>query len=374
MARAGGGAMPLSAPFSRMAWFHDQRLGAARHAPRGGLPDSPGDRTFSALRARLSGRLGLGAALLAAMTLVGCSKHQVTAPEPSPPMWVATSGPRVELMRCLAVSGTDWFVGADNGIYRSTNNGANWSVLRLVDLPANPLDVPVILARGTTVFAGSYGDLRKDFDGLYYSINEGDSWYPTLTDVAVTSLAFNDTTLFAGGSGDGVFRHTDHVAGWTASDSGLANTDVSALAVHGSSVFAGTRGGGVFRSTDNGVSWVAVNDGLTSTTVSDFAVKGASVFAGTYGGGVFRSTDNGASWVAVNNGLTNMRVRDFALSGASLFAATCGGGVFRSNDDGASWSAINNGLPDLCVAALAVSGSNLLAGISQSCVWRYPVD
>jgi len=148
--------------------------------------------------------------------------------------------------------------------------------------------------------------------------------------------------------------------------------DVRCFAVNDSNLFAGTGGGGVFLSTNNGASWTAVNTGLTNTAVFSLAVNGSNLFAGT-DGGVFLSTNNGTSWTAINTGLTNTRVRSLAVNGSNLFAGTLGG-VFFSTNNGTSWAAVNTGLTNTVVSSLAAHSSNLFAGTDGGGVWRRPLS
>lgn len=44
--------------------------------------------------------------------------------------WIPTYGPATGSVKCLTVSGVNIFAGtAENGIYRTTNNGANWNAV-----------------------------------------------------------------------------------------------------------------------------------------------------------------------------------------------------------------------------------------------------
>jgi ligand-binding sensor domain-containing protein len=143
--------------------------------------------------------LAVFGALLPMLPLIGCSTHTIRGPGPLP-RWVQTSGPTGGVVECLAVSGSSLFAGThDGGVYRSTDNGANWT-----------------------------------------AVNSG------LTDTPIHALATNGAGVFAG-TDAGVFRSSDNGASWSAVNSGLTSTDVHALAVRGTSLFAGTQGRGVWR-------------------------------------------------------------------------------------------------------------------------------
>jgi photosystem II stability/assembly factor-like uncharacterized protein len=102
-------------------------------------------------------------------------------------------------------------------------------------------------------------------------------------------------------------------------------------------IFAGTSGDGVFKSTDGGISWTQVITGLTNLYVNAFAISpnyatDKTIFAGTNGGGVSKSTNGSSSWSAMNAGLGNLYVWALALAPTTpqtLFAGTLGSSVWE---------------------------------------------
>jgi hypothetical protein len=274
----------------------------------------------------------------------------------------------VSHVRALAVSGANVISCVrekedplNNGVFLSTNNGTSWSAA-----DTTLLDFSEMVEIGTNLFAGNYGS------GVFLSTNNGTSWSSVnsgLTNKLINSLAVSGTNLFAGTEGGGVFLSTNNGTSWSGASNGLPNTSVWSLAVSGTNLFAGTDGG-VFLSTNNGTSWSAVNTPFS--LFSQMVEIGTSLFAGT-SSGVFLSTNNGASWTAASTGLpTYNAIRALAFSGNYLFAGTSG--VFLSTNNGTSWTAVNNGLTNTGVRCLAVSGTNLFAGTDGDGVWRRPLS
>ncbi|MCH7676972.1 T9SS type A sorting domain-containing protein, partial [candidate division KSB1 bacterium] len=178
------------------------------------------------------------------------------------------------------------------------------------------------------IFAGTAG-------GVFRSTDNGDNWSEINTGLANTdirALAINSNDHIFAGTAGGLFRSTDNGDNWLEINAGLpTNTAVGTLAINsGGDVFAGSNRG-VFRSTDNGNNWNQMNTGLTSTRVAALAINSlGEIFAGT-SGGVFRSTDNGDNWNEINTGLTNSNVSALATNSTGhIFAGTSGAGVFRS--------------------------------------------
>ncbi|MBM2845447.1 MAG: Regulator, partial [Bacteroidetes bacterium] len=323
-------------------------------------------------------------------------------------------------------SPTNLFAGTGAGVFRSTDNGASWTVVGLNITNVKSLAVSAATGGvGPNLFAGTLTDgVFRSIDngsswiwastgltlpsalsfavsgdsgalgmnlfagtltGVFLSTNHGTNWTTTGLRRQVNSLVISSEAggsgmnLFAGSS-NGVFLSTDTGISWTWVSEGLTNTFVWSLAAthamvgSGMTLFAGTEGG-AFLSTDKGTSWTAARAGLTDTVVRSLAVSpsvggsGTNLFAGTFRGGVFLSTNNGTSWTAVNTGLPpNTTVSVLAVSGSNLFAGTSSG-VFLSTNSGTSWSAWSTGLTNTYVWSLAVSANNLFAGTSGG-VWR----
>lgn len=167
--------------------------------------------------------------------------------------WVPTDGPYGGFIFAITPKGTDLFVGTPvAGVFRSTDNGANWT-----------------------------------------AVNNG------LTPRFVHSFAVMGSNLFAGTEGGGVFLSTNNGDSWTAANTGITAADIGSILVSGTDLFACERqGGGVFRSTNNGTSWTAVNTGLSNGALEISALTrgGTNPFAATNGNGVFLSPNNGTIW------------------------------------------------------------------------------
>jgi len=259
--------------------------------------------------------------------------------------WVQTSSGltrKAYEVSCLAVSGTNLYVGTYDGVFRSTDNGVNWSEVNT---------------------------------GMTYIDPSGFTFNPW-----ISSLAVSGTNLFAGMNGNGIYRSTDSGSTWTEVDSGLTRANgglwVSSITTSGIYLFAGTTGAGVFRSSNNGMSWNAVESGLTRLDIWSIAASGMSLYAGS-DSVIFISTDNGTSWRGVSNGLPASDVWDIAFSDTNLYVSTYGGGIFCSTNNGTSWSEIDTGIPDdsayyisghitRYIPCLATYGTRVIAGLFGS--------
>lgn len=134
--------------------------------------------------------------------------------------------------------------------------------------------------------------------------------------------------LFAGSFFTGVYSS---VLGntWTSIVNGLTNLRVLCLMVDQTTVYAGTNGGGVFRTTDSGATWTAANNGLTHPNVNWLTTDDTYLYAGTAGGRIFVFDDHGASWMEFNSGLTNRYIYEILVEAGTIYIGTGRAGVWK---------------------------------------------
>ena len=264
---------------------------------------------------------------------------------------------------CFAVSGNNIFAGTYNyptstGIYRSTNNGDNWTA---VNNGLTDFQILSIVVSGTNIFAGT------PTGGVFLSTNNGDTWGSVgLAGQGVKALAISGSNLFAGTSNySGVYRSTNNGNNWTTVNNGISNQSINSLTFSGTNLFAGTSTGGVFLSTNNGANWVAA--GLTNQDIYSFAVQGTNIFAGTIAKNVYLSTNNGTNWASVLYDY----VYALAVSGQNLFAGTGTGKIFLTTNTGTSWidksQSLNINSP---IQSIFVANNYIYAGTYSNSVWR----
>jgi hypothetical protein len=256
----------------------------------------------------------------------------------------------------LANSGNNIFAGTStNGVYLSTNNGANW-----VNTSLNNRVIQKLIAVGNILYAGT-----SDF-GIYLSTNSGINWLQTSlnnrTIYSITSLTQFGSYLFAGGDSTGIYYSSNSGANWSVI--GLNGMTIYSLEVAGSMILAGTANFGVYYSSNNGVNWFPTN--LNSTAVFSFADSGNIVFAGT-SNSIYKSTNFGSNWV--QSGLIDELVSEIVISGNNIFAGTFSGGVYVSNDNGMNWNQRNEGLTQLTATGLCISNNFIFTG-TQNSVFR----
>ncbi|MCG3118714.1 MAG: Ycf48-like protein [bacterium] len=116
--------------------------------------------------------------------------------------------------------------------------------------------------------------------------------------------------------------------------SGPFRTPVSSFGFNSQGhIFAGTSGQGIFRSADNGITWNSLKTGLTGSYINCMTITPSGQLLTGTDGGTFRSTNNGESWKSISSKSANYLVVD---AQGQIFAAT-GEGVARSKNNGDLW-------------------------------------
>jgi len=218
------------------------------------------------------------------------------------------------------------------------------------------------------------------YSGFFISKENGYDWqYKNngLGKIALSSLSLNDTVLYAGSFGQGVFRSTNYGEKWEPINNGLKSdtTDGSiwSLVSSGPNIYAGTPGRGILISTNNGESWQPKNEGLPIVgIISGLCILDSTLFIGVSDGEtsycIYKSSNNGDSWESTNKGIQNPPqtfIRQFKTFKGTIYVAT-GKGVFVSTDKGSNWEEKNNGIYGFPVMSLAINDKYLFAGTLNS--------
>jgi photosystem II stability/assembly factor-like uncharacterized protein len=168
--------------------------------------------------------------------------------------------------------------------------------------------------------------------------------------VAVSPNFTEDSIVFAGTDGDGVFCSSDRGATWAAWNFGLLDYGVLSIAVSPSygtdeTLFVGTSSG-LFRSQNGGRAWreielPVINTAVLSLAVSPTFTDDGLIFVGTEGAGLFRSVDGGECWSAVGDGILGDTINVIAFApmfgvNRHVFVAT-DKGTYYSGDRGQTW-------------------------------------
>ena len=133
----------------------------------------------------------------------------------------AFTGPPQTTINALSVIGGNAYVATNDGVWVTTDSGFDWNQTvggGLVDTET----ITTMLASGTTLFAGTnHGGILMSFDSAA-SWSSIDSGFPV--GGIVTSLAIEDSILYAGTNDTGIWRHSLSKA--VTAPSGIVNTEL----------------------------------------------------------------------------------------------------------------------------------------------------
>ncbi|HNR05892.1 MAG TPA: T9SS type A sorting domain-containing protein [Saprospiraceae bacterium] len=172
------------------------------------------------------------------------------------------------------------------GIYKSINNGDNWSEIK------SGLSKSVIFSlinNSKTLYAAAYGD------GIYKSVNEGESWefISSTPDPYIYSLAVSGKNLIAG-TWSGIYYSQDGLEWIKAEIKGDKKHSIAfTFRTHKNKIYAGS-GRYIFVSEDHGISWRS-QEAFTVFDIQAFFENKDTLLAGSSGDGILASVD-GELW------------------------------------------------------------------------------
>ncbi len=298
--------------------------------------------------------------------------------------WEQTNGPNCEPIKSLVINSNNIvFVGNNDGIFESDNNGDNWS--RIGDFPVSSL----VITSENKIYAGGK-------NGIYKSNDYGSNWQQLFTGPVTIMVGDSAGNVFAailsggiianyGGDTFGQILEKDTVTSMAIAPNGelfvgvLYNENDRILAglLHSSSngwdfltyggmatisAIAINSDGDIFtaynyedgshklyRIQNNTNNLTEIDNGLPNTfDISAIVFSENQIFIGinsTYDlvpMGIFRSSDNGDNWVGVYNDLKLLFLSISSLavnSNGNIFAGIIGG-VLRSTNNGNDWTKI----------------------------------
>ncbi|HSD63460.1 MAG TPA: hypothetical protein VLB50_06660, partial [Ignavibacteriaceae bacterium] len=238
----------------------------------------------------------------------------------------------------------------NGGLTRTSNNGSSWmyGALNGIDQNENVAWVAPIVHHPTV--SGTYYVARQK---VYKSTNNGANWTPVSSGyingnspVSELAISKSNPNVLLASSGNKVFLSTDGGVNWTNITTGLPNKNVSSVYIHPENeqeflvTFYGLGGAKVFKSENGGSSWRSLGGDLPDTPVNDLCIYTEDItHPNTYfvatDIGVFLSQDDGNSWVELADGIPNTLVMhlDYSPATHTLRAGTHGRGVYEAYID-----------------------------------------
>ncbi len=234
------------------------------------------------------------------------------------------------------------FAAADYGLIRSTDGGNTWqqSGYGQIHVPSPGYAEDL----NGNLYLGNY-------NGIFKSTNSGTNWVllRNFQSIVWSITCTPNGDVYCGNGEGAIFKSTDSGNNWIelfhSQIQGSAAQVFAMVSTADSKIYAGLNYLGIVRSTDNGVNWDRFNSGILNGFISCLKVtSGNNVYAGTYNDGLHRSTDGGNSWVL--SALPNKYIFSMGYSSQGYFFVSTTsqqGGMLRSTDEGINWEKINSG-------------------------------
>ncbi|MFI5144811.1 MAG: T9SS type A sorting domain-containing protein [Ignavibacteria bacterium] len=299
----------------------------------------------------------------------------------------------------LIYNGPNLYCMSDGGVYRSTNDGNNWTDLNhyISTLqyqggdydPTNPLKMYGGCQdndKESTTDGGASWIQRTTGDGGYTvvdpvntnyvygqyvngslerSANSGIGYSEIRPSGSSGGLFYNPYEMAPGDHNTIVFGRSDlwetnnaqtcsQTSGWTnIASTSVISGNVSAIGISTQTInkiYVGTSNGRILVTTDNGATWATITG---YPYVTDFAVDNTNdnicyaSFGGTGSTKVYKTTNGGVNWNNISNNIPSIAVNSLVLRNNAprmLFAGT-DLGVYQTTNEGTNWVSFSSGMP-----------------------------
>ncbi|MEQ8424968.1 MAG: hypothetical protein RIA63_09675, partial [Cyclobacteriaceae bacterium] len=185
-------------------------------------------------------------------------------------------------------------------MYRSTNNGTDWTK---ISLGTNGLDDfearDIFIDASDKIYILGKTKIYKSS-----AVSNGDSWVsvtPPAPFVGGDELVkTNDGELYIIDAGQGIFRSLDDGDTWTNITNNLPSpTNYTAIIAVANDIYVGVLNSGIYRLLNNTAVWSSFNTGITlPDQASSFALRGTTLYQ-TDRDGIHYYDDGGSTWVLI---------------------------------------------------------------------------
>ena len=264
--------------------------------------------------------------------------------------------------------------GANDGVYKTTNGGSSWTrVVNGITEPVGTLGVQALMVHPNDpniAWVAIFGSPTNATNGLYKTTDGGANWFhitngiipPIYNFLSFAMSPANPNIIYTGSSfiapsGPGpsrIYKSTNGGANWFVSSNGLPSDSTQLLAIRTMQVsstnpnvviatlFMNTANGGFYLSTDAGANWTKKHNGLPSdigTLIRSSAIRPLfdnQFYVGLDGVdslGVWGTTNGGNSWFDFNGGtmLNTYVIRALVFSPAGNHTLFAGRGSTTAN-------------------------------------------
>lgn len=238
-----------------------------------------------------------------------------------------------KFIRNIVVYNNKLFAASDgSGIYVSTNDGVSWFSHNTGITDSNMYNLKVY---GTNFYAYSYSR-------IYKSTNEGNNWTKIYDNggYQINDLCEMNNTIFMSLWYRGFFKSTNNGTTWDSLKIADNYGNITAIHSYNNILFANGNAIGMWRSTDNGVTWKQCGYKLGSYSILKMLTFNNELYAFPENGGLFKTTNNGDEWQIMNNKYLpySFSPKQYRSYGNMVLAFQENYSAIVSTNNGASWS------------------------------------
>lgn len=277
-------------------------------------------------------------------------------------------------------------------LLKSTDGGSNWSPVNGVG-GQSIFSIVFDPSTSSTMYVGAG-------NGVFKTTNSGSTWIPQNNfgvpgTPGVRALAIDPTTpltIYAGTFSNGLFKSTNGGGVWTAMNNGMGGgnpTNVSTIVIdpaNPSTIYTGhgsTPGtGGINKSTNGGTSWAPLTNGVPDAGISAMVATSSAVYAALNSRGVIKTTNGGSSWTNTDKGLWSPFVASLVkdpTNASVLYAGTSGSGAndafvtkLNASGSGLLFSTLVGGSSEESGNDIAVDASGNITVVGQTTSVNFP--
>lgn len=329
---------------------------------------TPANNGLSALR--ISGLISLG-------TDVFCQNgNGMYRSTDSGLTWLdANTGMASKDISYIASIGNNIFAGSESSgnVFRSSNEGVTW---QNISAGLGTATIYGLVARGTNLFTSVSQNPGDTTQGIFKSTNNGANWIKVYSTYASTMGASTDK-IYAG-LYNGMVASTDDGASWVPVSVPNPNFGIRKLAVSGNLIIA-SNSSNYHVSTNAGANWTTAPFPNTAFFY-DFSITGSNIYAVAQGAGngIYKSSNNGLNWTKL---ITPGNFPFACLEYNNDIFIGMDSGVYRSTNGGANWIRRSQGLEvnasyyySSTVLKFFPFNNNMYAGTLYSSVIKAPLS
>lgn len=262
--------------------------------------------------------------------------------------------------------------GLDGKLYKSTDNGDNWSTI-IVGTSYQIQDIAFAPNGYMFLTTGE----NQTGDGVFSSADGGATWQQCSQTAGFETrdVKIKSNTIYVSTYDHGLGKSTDNGVTWLPASSPVPVDNCGAFNItnNGTLLLAVKESGGIYRSTDDGATWILTNMNQSPEVYSLTVATNNYIYAGTADenhDGIYRSTDDGNSWTKIKSDNNEYYMEGIAASGGKIYVGAMGIGVLSTSDYGINWDLHNQGFQNLIGFALAIGPDGTIYATTVENVYK----